>query len=298
MSDKSVGGTHSQNSTPKIAVIGSVNLDFIIQTQTLPKAGETIGNGSFLSLPGGKGANVALMAKRLGAEVTLFACLGDDGQAQPALASLKAEGVNLDHVQYLDDHPTGIAFINVSAEGENQIAVASGANMAFSPNHLGNIKTDAILTQFEIPDGVILDAIKKTDCFVCLNASPIGSDLTPFLDYVDLLIVNEGEYEAYETALTPYKGLVAITLGAKGAKIVQEKVELAKATPPPVKAVDTTGAGDSFAAALTVALMEKQPIKEALEFACCVGGLTTTKMGTQSAAPYRHEVEAALNPVK
>lgn len=280
--------------SPKIAVIGSVNLDFIIQTQHLPTEGETVTNGTFETLPGGKGANVALMAQRLGADVTLWACVGDDVYADAALVTLKAEGVDLNHVTHLKDAATGVAFINVSASGENQIAVASGANMAFTPEHLSDVKADAIITQFEVPTQTILAGIKDSSAFVCLNASPVGSDLSPLLAHVDLLIVNEGEYAGYKNALSAYEGLLAITLGGRGAKLMQSEQELASCVPPKVDVVDTTGAGDSFAAALTVALIEKKSHQEALDFACTVGALATTKIGTQSAAPSRRAVEAFI----
>lgn len=280
---------------PHITILGSVNLDFIIQTQTLPTAGETIGNGTFTALPGGKGANVAMMARRLGADVTLLACVGDDPQAGPALAMLKEADVDLSKVQRLADAPTGIAFINVSDDGENQIAVASGANMAFSPERLDAPSGDAIISQFEIPEETILAAAKNTEAFFALNPSPVGPDLAPFLDHVELIIVNQGEYAHYEKSLAGFVGLIAVTKGGDGAELIKAGELIASAQPPEVDIVDTTGAGDSFAAALTVAMIEGQEPQAALEFACAAGALTATRLGTQAAAPNRSEVEAILN---
>jgi len=279
---------------PHITVLGSVNLDFIVKTKTLPKAGETIMNGVFETLPGGKGANVAMVAKRLGAEVALQACVGDDIYADAALETVRIEGVDLSNVIRLEQESTGVAFINVSEGGENQIAVASGANVKFRKEHLETTKTDAIISQFEIPADIILEFMRQTDAFKCLNASPVGPALLPFLPLLDLIIVNEGEYKAYEDDLTDYKGLLAITLGASGAKIIKNGDVIADSSPPSVHVVDSTGAGDSFAAALTLGLVEGKAIEEALDFAVTVGALATTKLGTQSAAPYRNQVEKIL----
>ena len=278
----------------KICALGSVNLDMIIQTKTLPRAGETIAQGAFQALPGGKGANVALAAQKLGAEVELRAAVGDDDYAGQALQFLKEGGVNLSQLVKIDSAHTGLAFINVADDGENQIAVASGANDLFKPAHLSPIMADGIVTQFEIPLETIEAAITGFDGFVAINASPVVEGLEKLLPHASLIIVNEGEYEVYEMALKGYEGLLAITLGAKGAKLMQSGKPLAEAMPPKITVVDTTGAGDSFAAGLTVALMEGQPHKDALQFACTVGALTATKLGTQAATPNREEVEVSL----
>jgi len=278
----------------KLCALGSVNLDMIIQTKTLPRAGETIAQGAFQALPGGKGANVALAAQKLGAAVELRAAVGDDDYADQALQFLKEGGVDLSKLVKIDGAHTGLAFINVADDGENQIAVASGANNMFKPSHLSLITADGIVTQFEIPLETIEAAITGFDGFVAINASPVVDGLEKLLPHASLIIVNEGEYEAYETALKGYAGLLAITLGAKGAKLMQSGKTLAEAMPPRITVVDTTGAGDSFAAALTVALMEGQSHKDALKFACNVGALTATKLGTQAATPSRAEVDASL----
>lgn len=278
----------------KICALGSVNLDMIIQTKTLPRAGETVAQGKFQALPGGKGANVALAAKRLGAKVELRAATGNDDYAAQALQFLKEGGVDLGGLVKVQDSHTGLAFINVAEDGENQIAVASGANDAFKPEHLTPITADGIITQFEIPIVTILAAVEEFEGFVSINASPVIEGLNRLLPHASLIIVNEGEYKAYKDVLGNYNGLLAITLGAKGAKLLKDGKTLAEAKPPEVKVVDTTGAGDSFAAALTVALIEGQTPAHALEFACTVGALTTTKLGTQAATPSRAEVNAAL----
>ena len=278
----------------KICALGSVNLDMIIQTKTLPRAGETIAQGRFESLPGGKGANVALAAQRLGAQVALRAAVGKDDYAAQALKFLKSGDVDLSGLVEIEDSHTGLAFINVADDGENQIAVASGANDAFKPAHLTPIQADGIVTQFEIPIETIEAAITSFDGFVAINASPVVEGLEKLLPHASLIIVNEGENEAYKDALSNYDGLLAVTLGCKGAKLLKAGEPIAEAFPPNVDVVDTTGAGDSFAAALTVALMEGQSPEKALQFACTVGALTTTKLGTQAATPTHAEVDATL----
>ncbi len=286
--------TELANKRVSLCVLGSINLDMIIQTKTLPRAGETVANGHFSSLPGGKGANIALAAKRLGADVTLVGSVGKDDYAGQALALLREAGVDLSGLIENPDHHTGLAFINVASDGENQIAVASGANAAFSPKDVPPIKAGGLVTQFEIPMDTIITALQRFDGFVCVNASPVTDGLEALLPFTDLVIVNEGEFEGYKDTLSKFNGLVAITFGSEGARLVKQGQELAQALPPNVKVVDTTGAGDSFAAALTVALLEGQPYEAALTFACAVGALTATKIGTQTAAPQRDTVDAIL----
>jgi ribokinase len=279
---------------PSLCVLGSVNLDLIIQTAVLPKAGQTITGGKFSSLPGGKGGNVALAAQRLGAQVELRGAVGQDSYADEALEFLRHEGVNLDQLVRLEDASTGLAFINVADDGENQIAVASGANAAFGPEHLKPIKSMAIFTQFEIPIDTIEAALKGFDGFVSVNASPVLPGLDRIVHYADLIIVNEGEYAAYQKELKAFTGYLAITLGSQGAKLLQGHDTIAEARPPKIDVVDTTGAGDAFAAALTVAFLKGQSPQTALDFACHVGALTTTKLGTQSAAPFHEDVMTLL----
>lgn len=276
---------------PKICVIGSVNLDFIIQTSTLPQAGETVGGGTFSTSPGGKGANIALMLHRLGAEVWLNGCVGHDMYADMALSVLLADGVDLSRVQCLEGQSTGVAFVNVATQdGENQIAVAAGANSGFLPEFIQAQSADALITQFEIPIETVQMALQNFKGFRCVNASPTGANILPLLTYIDLLIVNRSEFTAYEDALKNYQGWLAVTDGASDACLFQARQLIARATPPSVTVMDTTGAGDGFAAALVVAFQEQKAPQEALEFACHVGALCTTRLGAQAAMPYRQEL--------
>jgi len=274
-----------------LTVLGSVNLDLIVRVKALPEAGETVTGGDYMALPGGKGANVAVAAKRLGAETEIMAAVGKDAYAAQALENLEREGVYLDAVRRVEAH-TGLAFITVSDSGENQIAVASGANAAYAPEDVPKLCSDVLITQFEIPVAVIEAALEGYTGFVAVNASPVRGGVEAILQRADLIIVNEGEAAHYD--LAAHEGLVAVTLGAKGAELRKNGDLIAKAVPPKVDVVDTTGAGDAFAAALTVALAEKQTPQEALDFACAVGALTTTKLGTQTASPTRAEVDALL----
>lgn len=274
-----------------LTVLGSVNLDLIVQVEKLPLAGETVTGGTYSALPGGKGANVAVATKRLGAETEIMAAVGDDDYATQALTNLEKEGVYLDAVRRVDAH-TGLAFITVSQDGENQIAVASGANAAYSPADVPKLCSDVLITQFEIPTETIEAALDGYKGFVTVNASPVRETVDAILKRADLIIVNEGEAAQYD--LKNHPGMVAVTLGAKGAKLFQNGQLIATAKPPLVEIVDTTGAGDAFAAGLTVALAEKQPVQAALEFACAVGALTATKLGTQTASPTRADVDKIL----
>lgn len=278
----------------KIAVLGSVNLDLIITTQDLPKAGQTIGGGAYQALPGGKGANVALGVKRLGGYALLLAAVGSDDFAQQALETLKEEAVDLSQIVRKEKHHTGLAFINVDAKGENQIAVASGANGALLDEDIAPIRADALISQFEVPLETTLAVFKRFSGFKVLNASPVTLDADEILSESDLVIVNEGEFAVYKLALKNHPDWVAITLGAEGAVLMKAGKEVARSKPPKVQVVDTTGAGDCFCAALTLALTEEMTPQKALDFACTAGALATTKLGAQGAIPLRKAVDRSI----
>lgn len=265
-----------------IAVIGSINLDIVARVGVFPKPGETLTNAMVSRFPGGKGANQALAAHRLGANVFMVGRVGDDPAADEALDGLRREGVNLDYCKTLADHATGLALILVNAEGENQIVVAPGANAAFDAAHLELPPTDACIAQLEVPVETILKAARANDSFFCLNAAPAKPVPHELLEHVDLLVVNEIEAMALGSELDSYRGLLASTHGARGAELSRNGKQVASAKPPRVEVVDTTGAGDAFTAALTVALVGGMPPQAALERACVVGALATTRPGAQS----------------
>jgi ribokinase len=278
-----------------IAVIGSINLDLVASVKEFPRPGETVTNAVVNHYPGGKGANQALAAHRLGAEVFMVGRVGSDFEADEALLNLRNEGVDLGYCKALDDQATGLAMIVVSADGENQIVVAPGANAAFDAEHLELPRTDAAIAQLEIPFATILKAACINGRFFCLNAAPAKPVPHEILEHVDLLVVNEIEARSLGGELDTYKGLLATTFGSRGAVLSRGGGEIARATPPRVDVVDTTGAGDAFTAALTVGLAGGMEPRAALQMACVVGALATTKMGAQS-SPRLAEVRALLDP--
>ena len=279
---------------PHIVVVGSVNLDLAASVQQLPVAGETVTDGILNRFPGGKGANQALAARRLGAAVTLVARVGDDANADEALALLAAGGVDLSRCGRDPDAPTGVALIAVAASGENQIVVAPGANRLLSPGMISLPAAHALICQLEVPVDAIVHAQETFDGFCCVNLAPARDVPDALLDGADLLVVNETEAGFYGSGLRQAGKMLAITYGARGAVLLRNGEQVANAAPPKVRAVDTTGAGDAFTAALVVALVEGQDPQAALEFACATGAAAATRAGAQTSLPTRQEVLALL----
>ena len=277
-----------------ITVVGSVNLDLVATVGRLPAPGETVTGATLARHPGGKGANQALAARRLGAEVRMVACVGADGMAEEALALLRAGGVDLSGCVADAAAPTGVALIAVSADGENQIVVASGANAALTPDRVGAVE-GALICQLEIAVETVAEAVRRAEGFVCLNLAPAVPVPDAVLGRADLLVANEAEAAVYGDRLHRRSGLTAVTYGAAGAALFREGREVARAAPPRVDAVDTTGAGDAFVAALTVALLEGQAPATALGFACAAGALTATRAGAQPSLPMRDAVDGVLS---
>jgi ribokinase len=267
---------------PRIVVVGSIDLDLVVRVPTLPRPGETVAGGTFAQVPGGKGANQAVACARLGADVTLIGAVGRDAQAEEALSGLRQAGVALRLAQAAE--PTGVALIQVDAAGETTIAVAPGANAT-----LGSVELpehDAVLCQLEVPDEAVLSAWEAAAGLFCLNAAPARSlEVDP-----DLTVVNRLELDA----LSRRDGLVAVTLGAEGAVLLDDGEEIARATPPSVDAVDGTAAGDAFTACLLVSLLEARPEDDALTRACAAGALAASRFGAQPSLPTAAEVDALL----
>ncbi len=277
-----------------ITVLGSINLDLVAAAETLPTPGETVINAVLSRHPGGKGANQALAAQRLGAHVTLIGRVGNDAFAEESLVLLRAEGTDLSQVSVDPTAPTAVALIAVSRDGENQIVVASGANGTFSPSLLGTPISDPLICQLEMPIETVVKAALEATGFVSLNLAPALPVPDLLLARADLIVVNEGEAAVYGERIHKARGWVAITWGARGAGLYKGGELVAQAKPPIIQVLDSTGAGDSFVAALTLALLEGQEPETALRFACGTGALTTTKLGAQSSLPYRAEVETIL----
>jgi ribokinase len=268
---------------PRVVVVGSVNLDLVWRGDRLPRPGETVTNGSFERIPGGKGANQAVACARLGADVTFVAAVGrDDPFAEEALTGLREAGVTL--VLREAEEPTGVALILVDREGENEIAVAPGANATLGAVELP--AHDAVLCQLEVPDEAVQSSWEGCTGIFCLNAAPARPiDVDP-----DLTVVNRYELEV----LRRRDGLVAVTLGADGAVLLDDGEEVARASPPPVAAVDGTAAGDAFTSCLLVSLLENRSYEEALTRACAAGALAASRFGAQPSLPTLAEVDALV----
>ncbi len=273
-----------------IVVVGSVNLDIVVSVERLPVAGETVSGGDLNHFPGGKGANQALAARRLGADVALVACVGDDGNADEALALLVEGGVDLSRCSRVANAATGVALIAVSAAGENQIVVVPGANRLMDIGTLSIPHADALICQLEVPAAVLQKACATFDGFVSINLAPAMNVPAELISRANLIVVNETEAKFYGEALSKIKGMLAITYGGDDAVLYMGEKELARATPPRVSVVDTTGAGDTFTAALTLALIEGMEPQGALDFACAAGAAATQRAGAQPALPRRDEL--------
>ncbi|MGZ9113734.1 MAG: ribokinase [Brevundimonas sp.] len=278
----------------RITVVGSINLDFVASSRFLPRPGETVTGATLARHPGGKGANQALAAQRLGADVCLTGCVGEDEMAGAAMALLMAHGVDLSGVETDIAEPTGVALIAVDDEGENQIVVCAGANHRVTPEQLPARIDCPLIVQLELPIPTVEAAVGRATEFVCVNLAPAAPVSDQLLRRADLLVVNETEAAFYGDLLHHGGGRVVVTEGARGAVMYQRGQELARATPPRVTAVDATGAGDAFVGAICVALLEGMPAEEALRFACAAGALAATRPGAQPSLPTRAEVEAII----
>ena len=270
---------------PRLTVVGSVNLDLVARVERLPRPGETVTGATFTRVPGGKGANQAVAAARLGAEVTLIGCVGSDDFGREALVELEGAGVNLDRLRRIDG-TSGVAFVTVDASGENEIVVAPGANLELRPGDVDLPEADGVLCQLEIPLETVEHVARAAAGRFFLNAAPARGRVPA----ADVTIVNR--YELAE--LTDRGGLVAVTSGAEGAVLLEGGEEVARAEPPPVDAVDGTGAGDAFTACLVVSLLEGRPREEALRRACVAGALAASRFGAQTSLPTADEVDALL----
>jgi ribokinase len=261
---------------PSLTVVGSANLDLVARVERLPRPGETVTDATLSRVPGGKGANQAVAAARLGADVVFEGAVGDDEFAEQALEGLKGAGVEL---QIGIRDATGLALIAVDAEGENQIVVAPGANARVDAVGAGNI-----LCQLEIPLETVRANAEAAQWF-CLNAAPAKPiDVEP-----DLLVVNRYEYEVNSRGK-----LVALTLGEEGAVLLENGREIARSTPPKVDAVDGTAAGDAFTACLVVSHLEGRDWRESLRRACAAGAIAASRFGAQPSLPTAEEVDEIL----
>jgi ribokinase len=269
---------------PSLTVVGSINLDLVVTVEHLPRPGETVSGGKLERIPGGKGANQAVAAARLGADVRMVGAVGADSFAAEALGGLQEAGVRLD-VEHLSHIPTGVALISVDAAGENEIVVVPGANAMVEPRGVDG----AVLCQLEIPVRAI-EAVAARASFLAINAAPAKKLPASVVDRADLVVVNRYELDAL--GRTPR--LTALTLGAEGAVLLDHGEEVARAKPPRVDAVDGTAAGDAFTACLVVSLLERRDREEALRRACAAGAIAASRFGAQPSLPTAAEVDAIL----
>ena len=295
-----------------ITVIGSSNTDMVIKTTKLPVPGETILGGDFFLNAGGKGANQAVAAARLGGKVSFIAKTGDDVFGKEAKQLFEIENINTGFMVTDPDHPSGVALITVDSHGENCIVVAPGANGYLSQNDIDLareeiLRSEIILMQLEIPietvtyvANIAFESGKK----VILNPAPAAKISDDLLSRLYMITPNETEAELItgipvkdaDSAFVAARHLfecgvkvVIITLGSKGALLYTGK-EVKLIPSIKVEAVDTTAAGDVFNGAVAVAISEDMELEEAVKFACKAAAISVTRMGAQSSAPFRNEI--------
>jgi ribokinase len=300
-----------------IIVVGSSNTDMIIKMARIPRPGETIIGGQYATAAGGKGANQAVGAARAGGRVTLLTRVGQDTLGDAAIAGFERDGINVEHVIRDEEEPSGVALIFVGADGENSIGVASGANARLCPADIDQAAAvfdgaGIVLMQLETPLETIMRAAEvgaEHGLTIILNPAPARALPESLLKQVSILTPNETEAEmltgiavnsdvaaaqAAGQLLAAGVGAVIITLGARGVFVADGELSRL-VTGFKVHAVDTTAAGDTFNGALAVALAEGQPLLAAARFACAAAAISVTRLGAQTSAPTRSEIDTFLS---
>ena len=270
-----------------IAVVGSINADMFIRMPQLPGRGETVAGGEPAWFPGGKGANQAVAAARMGGHVSMHAAVGDDEPGRMAVANLQSAGVDLRSVAKVDVS-TSIALVMVEESGENQIVIAKGANDLVVVDAGAVGEADAVVMQNEIPVAAMLEAAVACNGTLIVNAAPVRDMPEELLNRIDVLIVNEHEFDSYGK---PTRGVVVVTAGSGEVIAYQDGEVAARATPPKVDAIDTVGAGDTFVGAFAVGITSGLSLQESLERAVYAASLSTLAYGAQSGMPTAKEVD-------
>lgn len=296
----------------KLVVVGSCNTDMVIKADRLPVPGETILGGTFFMNPGGKGANQAVAAARMGANVTLISKTGNDVFGKQSVSLYNSENINTDFIFSDPKNPSGVALITVDSNGENCIVVASGANASLSPADINKAKvaiegSDLVLMQLEIPIETVeyvAEMANKKAIKVILNPAPARALSEQLLKNLYIIIPNKTEAEILSgikvsdiasarkaAAIISAKGvdIVVITLGSQGA-LIKEHDDFHFVEAYKVDTVDTTAAGDTFCGTVCVGLSEGKSILESVELAARAAALTVTRMGAQASIPYRSEL--------
>lgn len=305
---------------PKVVVVGSLNMDLVVRVPRMPQPGETMLGRDFQTIPGGKGANQAVGAARMGADVVMIGCVGKDPFGDTLIANLKADRIETNFIQRLSGTASGIAMITLDEQGQNSIVVASGANMHLTPEmirsawpSLGPI--DVVVLQLEVPLDCNQEAVrlaKGNGAQVILNPAPALALPDDLLKQIDFLVPNETETalltgmeiqsgeqarQALYHLLDMGVGAVVLTLGDRGAMMAMAGDETEAQLFPSyqVNVVDTTAAGDAFVAALAVGIAEGSDLESATRMANAAGAMAVTKMGAQPSMPTRVEVLTLMN---
>ncbi len=301
----------------KVVVIGSTNMDLAARLSHLPEKGETVLGGELMTSLGGKGANQAVAAARLGADVTFITSIGDDAYGQQALVAFQTDHINVDHVIKYNNVPTGVALIMVGQDGENMIAVIPGANAMLAPAHIlaaeGIIKdVDCVLIQLEIPMETVAATVEiacRHHVHVILNPAPAKSIPTSILEKVTTFTPNEKEAahilgldlaSSHDLlpAIPSSPGIknIIITLGKRGVLMSGSSSRIISA--PTVNAVDTTAAGDAFNGALAFGLARGDELEAAVKYANAVAALSVTRRGAQESLPTKSQVDVFLQTIR
>lgn len=287
----------------KIVVVGSINADMVFTSDIRPKAGETVLGNSFSLIPGGKGANQAVAAAKLGAESFMVGCVGNDPNGEFSINNLNSMGVNTDCVEILDGVSTGVANI-VVAENDNSIIVISGANNCLTENVIDKYKdvilsADIVLMQLEIPLSTVeytLNLCSENNVRILLNPAPAAELNSNIIDKATYITPNEHELKLLfgenntDDILKQYQNKIIVTMGSKGVKYFDGK-EIRLIPSEKVEVVDTTGAGDTFCGSFGSALVRGESLEEAIRFANRAAGFSITKLGAQSGMPTMEQLK-------
>jgi ribokinase len=298
--------------TSHVVVIGSINVDLVVDAHRLPAPGETVLGGRFAVHHGGKGANQAVAAARAGARVTMIAAVGADEHGEHAIGALAAEGVEVARVRQGDGEPTGVAIVMVGPRGENQIMVAPGANtsLELDDDDRATIReADVLLTNHEVPAATVLDALRTArdgGTLAILNPAPahalsadvlaLGPILTPNEHELIVAIGNDETDAALDELAARHAGPIIVTQGPAGALLADRQRRERFPGYPAGSVVDTTGAGDAFCGVLAAWLADGSALPDAIVAANAAGALSVGAAGARAGMPSREEIEALVNP--